>query len=316
MVRFAGIVAVVCISVLALGSAPSPAAFPGENGSIAFDSDRGGSDFDIWTVGADGRKSVNLTADSEAFDELASWRADGREIVFMSNRETAGNPPPPGQRTPDYEIFVMNADGSNPRQVTFNEFDDEDPAFSPDGTQIAIRRDMNPVRGKTDYDIVTMASDGSGETNLTNSRGVSDDHPNWSPDGTRIAFASDRAGDYDVFTMDPDGSNARRLTHQPSVDEHPNWSPDGTRIAFNSDRGDNLDIYTKRAIGGGLKRLTFHREGDAMPAWSPDGRLIAFASSRDGCCDIFTMRANGRREMNLTNSDAALFVPDWQPLVD
>ena len=61
---------------------------------------------------------------------------------------------------PTVEIFVMNANGSNPRQITDNELDDEDPAWSPDGSRIVFQRDLNAVRGKVNYDLFTMAADG------------------------------------------------------------------------------------------------------------------------------------------------------------
>ena len=174
---------VLCIGGLAAGVSPALGAFPGENGKILFDSFRGGGETpDIWTMNPNGSNLVNLTANSEAFDGRASWRPDGRKIAFMSDRETPSNPTPPGFPGPDFEIFVMNADGSNQTQITFNEFDDEVPAWSPDGKRIVFQRDFDKVRGQADYDILTMKANGTRERNLTNSPGVQDFDPDWSPE--------------------------------------------------------------------------------------------------------------------------------------
>src|SRR5688572_16670156 len=80
--------------VVALGasSTPAVAAFPGQNGLIAFESDRDGGDVDIFTMAPNGRRPpVNLTADSPVFDADAKWSADGRSIAFMSDRVTRTN---------------------------------------------------------------------------------------------------------------------------------------------------------------------------------------------------------------------------------
>ena len=147
--RLMCVLTVVCVAALATGVSPALGAFPGENGKIVFDSDRDGGDSDVWTMSPDGSNPVNLTANSAADDWRASWRADGRKIVFMSDRETPSNPTPPGFPGPDFEIFVMNADGSNPTQITFNDRDDEDPAWSPDGREIVFRTDFDPCAGRT-----------------------------------------------------------------------------------------------------------------------------------------------------------------------
>jgi Tol biopolymer transport system component len=100
MPRLALVLTVASVGGLTAGVLPALGAFPGHNGKIAFDSDRQGGDIDIWTMNPNGRNLANLTAGSEAEDQTPSWRADGRKIVFMSDRETALNPAPPAFRAP------------------------------------------------------------------------------------------------------------------------------------------------------------------------------------------------------------------------
>jgi Tol biopolymer transport system component len=320
MCRAVRLLALTCVGGLAAGVSPALGAFPGENGKIAFLSDRAGGDSDIWTMNPKGSNRDNLTPNSSATDALPNWRADGRKIVFESDRETPRNPAVPGLEGPDLEIFVMNADGSNQTQLTFNELDDENAAWSPDGTRMVFQRDFAPARGELDYDILTMTAKGTGERNLTNSPGVLDHEPNWSPSGRHIAFASapDAGANNDIYKMRPDGSNRTQLTIDAHDNEFPNWSPDGRRIAFNSNRDDailqeNFEVYTMRAGGDDVTRLTFDEAGDGLPAWSPNGHRIAFGSNRAGSPDIFTMSADGPNQVNLTNHQAFDYAPDWQP---
>ena len=301
--------AVVCAGGLAVGSSPALATFPGDNGRILFDSDRDGGDMDIWTMRPDGSNLVNLTADSESFDMLGNWRPDGRRIAFMSNRTTATNP------EGDFELFAMNANGSNLTQLTFNALDDEVPAWSPDG-RIVFVRDFDPVIGETDYDLIVMNADGSHQQNRTNTPGVDEVEPAWSPNGRLIAFASDRGGDDEIYTMDPRGSHIRQLTDNDRNDMFPDWSPDGRLIAFEAGPLGAPDIFTMRADGSRQTQLTTNPTADGLPVWSPDGRHIAFSSDRDNDGDIFTMRADGSAQVNRTRDTAFDIAPDWQPLKD
>src|SRR6266508_1777998 len=131
---------------------------------------------------------------------------DGERIAFASNKGD------------DIDIYVMNADGSDVRQVTDEPGGDSFPAWSPEGTKIAFHR----FRGET-FDIYLINADGSGLRQLT-SDPATDRFPAWSPDGNAMVFASDRDGDYDIYTMHADGSALEKLTDLPDDEGLPAWS--------------------------------------------------------------------------------------------
>ena len=227
------------------------------------------------------------------------------QIVFSSNREN-GN----------FEIYVMNIHGKNPRRLTKNRHDDFSPSWSPDGKRIVFtsERDGNS-------EIYVMNADGSNPRRLTEN-GNFDQFPSWSPDGERIAFSSRRDGHFrnafgitdEIYLMDTDGGNQQRLTNNRGWDWFPSWSPDGERIAFASDRrGDfeNFEIYVMDADGGNQRRLTENRHEDSSPSWSPDGERITFNSRRDGNSEIYVMEANGGNQQRLTNNRQDDFQPAW-----
>jgi Tol biopolymer transport system component len=311
------------LTVAALLALPATAltAFPGDNGRIAFESDRDGPDLDIWTINPDGSDPLNLTADSVAEDFAAAWSPDGERIAFVRD---PGTPDPPAEG----EIWVMRADGSSQTQVTSNEVDDFDPAWSPSGHRIVFARDPDG-NGPVDSELWVMRADGSGERQLTDND-VEDFEPAWSPDGRRIAFDRDtdpapEAFDFDVFDIRPDGSGVRQLTAAPGFDGGPNYSPDGDDIAFDSERDGDADIWVMERDGDDPEQLTgedpAENAGEILNGWSPDGEFIAFSSNRASTPDaenseIYVMREDGTDETNRTNDPAFDFNPDWQPLDD
>jgi Tol biopolymer transport system component len=126
-------------------------------------------------------------------------------------------------RDSSYEIYTINADGSNQTRLTNNTADDVYPAWSPNGTKIAFATGTGSDGGYP-YDIYTMNTDGTGPTRLTNNTG-SNGEPAWSPDGSKIAFDTNRDGNYEIYTMNVDGTNQTRLTNDPASNFSPDWQP-------------------------------------------------------------------------------------------
>jgi TolB protein len=215
---------------------------------------------------------VRLT-NSLGFDGDPAWSPDGERIAFSSLRD--GNS----------EIYVMNADGTNPVRLTKDEAHDWGATWSPDGTQIAFVSERDG-----DAEIYAMNADGTNQINLTNfafkidenytDRASNERDPAWSPDGQYIAFTSDRDSFVDdqgietlnteIYVMDANGANQTRLTRHIAWDESPAWSPDGEHIVFiTSIDAAGWEVYRMKADGANLTNLTINPADDIAPAWSP-----------------------------------------------
>jgi hypothetical protein len=274
----------------------SEAAYPGENGRIAFTRLADGAAH-IMAVNADA-SGLDAITDGDSFNCCASWSADGTKVAFFSNR--SGN----------NDVWVMNSDGSGLHNVTNHPADEGRASLSPDGKRVAFGSDRDG-----DFEIFVANADGADVRQLTHNNDFNDYNPAWSPDGSLLAFESNRDGNQEIYVMSASGAAETNLTQDPSEDGEPDWSPDGKRIAFHSTRSGNFDIYAMNADGSAPVLLATDLAADRSPAWSPDGTQVAFASTRgDGTSRIYTASVGGGEAVALTDGGGGMDSdPDWQP---
>jgi Tol biopolymer transport system component len=272
------------LMLLACVSPAAQAAYPGENGRIAFISAG-----EIWTINPDGTAPRQVTSPTPPLSDSApSWSPDGTRIAFAR-----GNPCCVAR-----DIFVVNSDGSGERLLRSNGIS---PTWSPDGTEIAFE-----VR--TFSELWRMNADG------TNARleAVPDgyewdfEEPAWSANGDAIAFGitsdvpySDHDGGY--YTVEHSDLGVRYLPG-PEPEAHatrpggsdPEWSPDGTELVYVARQiSQPIDIKARNADGSGAPRTIVGGPDDRSPAWSPDGSKIVFHRSTAGAAGLWVVGADG-----------------------
>jgi len=269
-------------------------------------------------------------------------QVNGNKGIFLSQIAYASD------RSGAWEIWLMDWDGGNQRQITRHNALSILPSWSPDNQRMVY---TSFVRGTSDMYIINRV--GGGRMRLHTGLGLNTS-ATFSPIGNDIAFVGSVNGNPDIYVIKDDGANLRRLTTSSSIESTPEWSPNGRQISFTSGRSGSPQIYIMDAEGTNVRRISFEGEwnddatwspgGDEIaytsrvsgrfqirvanivtgqsriiagegsneqPTWSPDGKWIAFQSNRTGRWQIYRMRSIDGTDIQQLTTAGENKDPDW-----
>lgn len=235
------------------------------------------------------------------------------KITFVSNR------------TGHKEIWEMDYDGANQKQLTHLDSTSLTPRWSPDDSRIAFTCYV-PYRGIISAQICIYSLLTNRLIAFPRFRGTNAS-PAWSPDGTRLAFMSSVGDNQEIVVTDANGNHYHRLTYSLGVSTSPTWNPKtGQSIIFVSDRGGLPDLYEMNADGNNVQKIPLSAATGVAakdlpatgyvvdPAWSPNGQLLAFSWRRpEGNYDIYIMDIASDQLVELTRDSGQNERPSWAP---
>jgi TolB protein len=217
-------------------------------------------------------------------------------------------------RTGHKEIWVMDADGKNQRQVTQFKSISIQPAVSPDGAKVAF---TGFARGNPG--IFVFSVDPVRDLRYYNQRASVNSSPSFTPDGKQLIYSSSAPNDRccRIYLAGLDGGGLRALTTGGWIDTEPKVNPKtGNEVVFVSGRTGPQQIFRMNMDGADIQRLT-PGEGEASnPSWHPGGQIIAYAWTRGfatGNFNIFWMDVTTRKYNQLTHGEGRNENPSWAP---
>ncbi|MBH0178981.1 MAG: Tol-Pal system beta propeller repeat protein TolB [Nitrospira sp.] len=207
------------------------------------------------------------------------------------------------------ELFVMDYDGYDSRQLTADGFLNLMPKWSPDRRFLVFTSYRN--RNTQNIDMIELAT--GKRWTLVSLSGLNIT-PALSPDGNFLAFASSHEGNSDLYSLDTRTKAMQRLTVHAGGDLSPSWSPSGRELVFTSDRSGGPQIFLMSMDGTNVRRLTFEGDYNAAPAWSPRGNWIAYVCrSPKKEYKICLITPDGQKRVQLTSGPGVDDSPSWSP---
>jgi Tol biopolymer transport system component len=234
-------------------------------------------EYDIYKANADGGNLVNLTPSTPGYDAEATVCPKDGAIIFTSTR------------TGDLELWRMDANGANARQLTNLPGYDGGAFFSQDCSKIVWRASRPQGKDLEAYKDL-------------------------------LAQKLVKPTRMDIWVANADGTEARQVTYLPGASFAPYFFPNGKRILFSTNfvnpRGPDFDIYAINIDGTELERVTLAPGFDGFPVFSPDGKTLAFSSNRKDVVGEAGTPQSGGMKYRVTGTpagpnDTNVFLADW-----
>jgi TolB protein len=225
---------------------------------------------------------------------------NGKPGIFLSQIAYASN------RTGSFEIWLMDWDGANQREITRHNALSILPSWSADNERMVY---TSFTRGTSEMYIINRR--GGGRIRVTSGLGLNTS-ATFSPVSNDIAFVGSVRGNPDIYVIKDDSTNLRRLTTSDTIESTPEWSPTGRQISFTSGRSGTPQIYVMDAEGSNVRRISFEGDWNDDATWSPDGQLLAYTSKVSGRFQIRIMNLL-TNESRVLAGEASNEQPTWSP---
>ncbi len=248
--------------------------------------------------------TVKRITNGSSIDYHPEFSPDGKQIVFIKKTDNTEKMKK-GEfwhKTPySLNLWLMDSEGKDRRQLTSGDVQDFAPRFTPDGKRVIFVSNRRNGR----WDIWSINSDGSNINRITETEKETglwerSHYPFPTPDGKELVFIIYKKSHGSVWLMDMESGNIRRITSGGFGDDFPMMSPDGKEIVFKSTRQGNGDIWSIDRSGKNYRRLTYEDYPEFYPAWSPDGTKISYVTNKGGIFDVWIMDRDGRNKKKLT----------------
>lgn len=309
---------VACVNWNPLMGEESSHPFAGEESWIAYQTDRTGEA--TWLVHPDGTDDHKLETGLPVSTLLPDWSPDGSKLAFASRG---------GETEPLYEYDMDSEETTQLFDCTGRCLGDDEPAYSPNGKQIAFVRYLGPLVDDAPSDCGLWVGDrDTGRVRQLTSNTEQCDreyYPRWSPDGKQLTYHKEiptATGSVTtaVFVVDADGKREQRLTEPDMVAGEPDWSPDGEWIVFSTyplnvfqDSGDS-HLYRMHPDGTGVEQLTRLDDVRAtQPKYRPDGDWIVFTAVASSQRSLWAIPAEGGEPVVLADQEQVYTHGVWQP---